>query len=80
MTDDPRATGTERPVPPRDPDPDGSAAGVDDHAVTPHPTGLGHQPTGDLDRGVDPEHLTSGSQGAKVEDAPDPARELPREG
>jgi hypothetical protein len=77
MADDERDTGTERSIPPRDIDPDGSSAGVDDHLVTPHPTGIGHQPTGGLDRGVDPENLRSESQGVKVEDAPDPGREAP---
>lgn len=57
--------------------PDASGAGVDDHQVSPHARDIGHQPTGSLDGGVDAEHLASSSQGVKVEDAPDPARDAP---
>jgi hypothetical protein len=80
MADDERATGTERTVPPRDIDPDGSAVGVDDHIITPHPNGIGHQPTGRVDDAAEREHLTPSWQGAKVEDAPDPEREPPPDG
>ena len=55
--------------------PDPAGAAVDDHQVTPHPRDVGHQPTRSLDRGIDAEHLASSSQGVKVEDSPDPARE-----
>jgi len=68
-------TGHERSIPPPDVDP--AARGVDDHFITPHPEGIGHQPTGGLDRGVDPEHLDSSSQGAKVENVTDPQRPAP---
>jgi hypothetical protein len=44
---------------------------VDDHQVTPYPRGIGHQPTSGLDPSVDDEHLSSPSQGVKVEEAPD---------
>jgi len=72
-----RPTGTEQTIPPRDIDPSGSARGVDDHTVTPHPTGIGHQPTDELDAGVDTEHLGSPSQGVRPEKTPDPERESP---
>ena len=75
-----RPGGTEQPIPPRDIDPSGSSRGVDDHQVTPHPRGIGHQPTTDLDDGVDAEHLSSSSQGARPEDAADPDREPPPRG
>ena len=65
----------DRDIPTTNPDPAG--ADVDDHQVTPHPGNIGHQPTSGLDRGVDTEHLTSSSQGVKVEEAPDPARGAP---
>jgi len=39
---------------------------VDDH-VAGEPYGLGHQPTDDLDEGVDDEHLSSPSQGVRPE-------------
>ena len=51
-------------LPPPKADP-GNAA-LDDH-VAGQPLGLGHQPTDDLDRGVDPEHIDSPSQGVKIE-------------
>jgi hypothetical protein len=73
----PRPDGKERTIATTDIDPAGSAIGVDDHLVTPHPRDIGSQPTGGLDRGVDPEHLASSSQGVKVEDAPDPGRPAP---
>jgi hypothetical protein len=69
---------TERPIVPTDIDPAGSARGVDDHVVTPHPRGLGHQPTSDLDEGV--ARLADSSQGVKVEDVVDPGRERPPDG
>jgi hypothetical protein len=81
MSDDhPAPTGREQEIPPRDIDPAGSAGGVDDHQVTPHPTGIGHQPTGGLDDAAEREHMTPSWQGAKVEDAPDPDRDAPPEG
>jgi hypothetical protein len=73
-----RHSGGERTIPPPDVDP--AARGVDDHLVTPHPHGIGHQPTGGLDQGVDPEHLDSSSQGARPEDVADPDRPAPRPG
>jgi hypothetical protein len=73
--DQPAPTGGERPIPPRDIDPGGSADGVDDHRITPHAHGIGHQPTGDLDRGVDADRIGSEAQGARVENAPDADRE-----
>jgi len=51
-------------LPPPKPDP--AFAATDDH-VAGAPLGLGHQPTDDLDPGVDPEHIESSSQGVKVE-------------
>jgi hypothetical protein len=71
---------TERPIVPTDIDPADSGRGVDDHLITPHPRGIGHQPTNDLDEGVAPEHLSESSQGVKIEDAPDPQRDRPPEG
>jgi len=73
-------TNTERSIPVRDIDPAGRARGVDDHRVTPYPTGIGHQPTDDLDASVDDENLSSPSQGVKVERSPDANREPPPEG
>lgn len=53
----------EIPAPKTDP----GARAVDDH-VAGRPLGLGHQPTDGLDAGVDDEHVSSPSQGAR----PDP--------
>jgi hypothetical protein len=77
MSDDQasRQSRGERSIPPRDIDPAGSARGVDDHAVTPDPRGIGHQDTGGLDDAAEREHLTPSWQGARVEDAPDPERD-----
>jgi hypothetical protein len=72
---DSASAGHERTIPPPDVDP--ATRGVDDHVITPYPRGIGHQPTGGLDEGVDPEHLDSSSQGVKTEDAPDPDRPAP---
>jgi hypothetical protein len=69
--------GGERVIQPTDIDPAGSARGVDDHVATPYPRGIGHQPTAGLDAGADPEHLASSSQGARVEQVPDPDRPPP---
>ena len=80
MADDERPHGTERTIPPRDIDPDGSAVGVDDHIIAPHPTGLGHQPTGVVDDAAEREHLTPSWQGARPEDAPDRERPAPEPG
>ena len=72
MTDDPARTQTTEPVPDDEvielppPKADPGNAAVDDH-VAGQPLGLGHQPTDDLDRGVDPEHIDSPSQGVKIE-------------
>jgi hypothetical protein len=76
--EDSAPAGHERTIPPPDVDP--AARGVDDHLVTPHPHGIGHQPTGGLDQGVDPEHLDSSSQGARTENVPDPDRPAPPPG
>jgi hypothetical protein len=65
-------TGHERTIPPPDVDP--AARGVDDHLVTPHPEGIGHQPTGGLDDAAEREHLTPSWQGARVEEVPEPDR------
>jgi hypothetical protein len=72
MSDDSasRHTRDERSIPPRDIDPADRFGGVDDHAITPHPRGIGHQPSDGLDKGVDAEHLASESQGVKVERVP----------
>ena len=67
----------ERTIPPRDMDRAGRGSAVDDHIVTPYPRGIGHQPTGSLDKGVETEHLADSSQGVKVEHVPDPDREPP---
>jgi hypothetical protein len=79
MSDDQasRLSRDERSIPPRDIDPAGSADGVDDHRVTPHPHGIGHQPTGGLDDAAEREHLTPSWQGVKVEPTPDPDRATP---
>jgi hypothetical protein len=76
--EDAAPAGHERTIPPPDADP--AARGVDDHLVTPYPRGIGHQPTGSLDPGVDPEHLGSSSQGARPEVVVDPNRPVPPSG
>jgi hypothetical protein len=75
MTDDqrPDATAPEQSIPPPQLDKGGRA--VDDHRIPPHPTGIGHQPTEDLDLGVDDENLSSPSQGVRPETTPNPDRE-----
>jgi hypothetical protein len=75
----PRPDGTEQEVVSTDIDPRGSALGVDDHVVTPHPHGIGHQPTAGLDRGVDGEHLASPAQGVRVEATADADAAAPSE-
>jgi hypothetical protein len=65
--------GPETPITP--PKADQGSQAVDDHVVTPHPRGIGHQPTEALDRGVDDEHLSSPSQGVKPEPIPDQEQE-----
>jgi hypothetical protein len=70
MSDDrSRRPGDETPISPAKPDE--GAKGVDDHVVTPYPRGIGHQPTEELDPGVDDEHLSSPSQGVKPEEIPE---------
>jgi hypothetical protein len=56
-------TGKEREIPPPKANP--GMRETDDHVAGRSPRGVAHQPTDGLDRGVDDEHLSSASQGAR---------------